>query len=319
MTREQLLQRIKDLEGQRIILVEAKTASGTANCKEIMAGAITGATGKNTELTASIKNKVVNATAEKCHCIQQAYDKPETQRSSLSHCVTYEKSVADVLAEATNQGLAATNLEELQSVINGADSNVIDNILNTLNTEIDNLQGQLALAPVSDEALTSFSGAPYDPTDKWLQFEYSSERDQQAVTKSSYDTTYSSYARSASSSRSYGWWWRRNYASSSSTRSSYSSYSGTHAFSRLTKSKIKVKGKLLRVIIQRPWFRPEIFKNKRFKIVSLMNISVCLHVITSPTKLTLRLYSVATTLIHYDPSQPIHYSLMTDFRFLLGS
>lgn len=268
MTREQLLQRIKDLEAQRIILVQSKTASGGAKCKEIMAGAISGASEKETEMTASVKNKVLNATAEKCHCLQQAYDKPEAQKSSLKHCQSYEMSVAAVLTAATDQGLAATDLGELQSIINGADSKVIDNILTALNTEIENLQGQLALAAVSGGDLSSFSGAPYDPNDKWLQFDYNSETSSESSTSSSYQATYSSYARSSSQSRSYGWWWRRNYASSSSTRSSSSSYSGSHAFQRLTQSKIRVKGKLLRVVIQRPWFRPEIFKNKRFKIVS---------------------------------------------------
>lgn len=269
MTREQLLQRIKDLEAQIIILVQTKTASGGAKCKVILAGAISGATEKDTAMTASIKSKVLNATAEKCHCLQQAYDKPETQRSSLSHCRSYEKSVAAVLAAATDQGLAATDLGELQSITNGADSKVIDNILATLNTEIENLQGQLALAPVSDGDLSSFSGTPYDPNDKWLQFDYNSDTSSESSTSSSYQATYSSYARSSKQSRSYGWWWRRNYASSSSTRSSSSSHSGSHAFQRLTQSKIRVKGKLLRVVIQRPWFRPEIFKNSRFKVVSL--------------------------------------------------
>ena len=268
MTREQLLQRIKDLEAQRLILVQAKTASTNANCKDIMAGAISGATDKDTELAASIKRRVLNATAEKCHCLQQAYDKPETQKSSLSHCQSYEKSVAAVLAAATDQGLAATDLGELRSIISGADSKVIEDILSTLNTEIENLQGQLALASFSGGELSTFSGAPYDPNDKWLQFDYNSESSAQTSASSSYQATYSSYSRSFRQSRSYGWWWRRNYASSSSTRFSSSSYSGSHAFQRLTNSKIRVKGKLLRVVIQRPWFRPEIFKNSRFKVVS---------------------------------------------------
>lgn len=275
MTREQLQQRIKDLEAQRIILVQAKTAPATAKCKDIMNVALTGATTKENELTAEIRNKVVNATKEKCHCLQEAYDKPQKEKSNLTHCTKYEASVAAVLATATEQGLAATDSEELKSVVDGADSEIIDNILTTLNTEIENLKGQLSLAPpaVGGEDLTSFSGKPYDPTDQWLQFEYNSERDSQSIAQSSYSATYSSYSRSSRYSRSYGWWWRRNYAASSSTRSSSSSYSGTHAFSRLTQSKIKVKGKLLRVVVQRPWFRPEIFKNKRFKVVSLMSIS----------------------------------------------
>ena len=91
--------------------------------------------------------------------------------------------------------------------------------------------------------------------ENWLEFEFNSEK----------------YKSSSSSSRSYkqysasvqvnGWFARGGYSySSSRSRSSYAS--------DMSQSAMNVKGKLLRVHIKRPWFKPEVFDDRNLEFVS---------------------------------------------------
>ena len=95
--------------------------------------------------------------------------------------------------------------------------------------------------------------------DSWLEFAFNSE-DYKS------DTSYSSKYSSFSASASYNGWFARGGYSYSSSRSQ-STYQ-----SDMAKSSLKAKGKLLRVHIKRPWFKPEVFDDRNLVFVSSVNL-----------------------------------------------
>lgn len=98
--------------------------------------------------------------------------------------------------------------------------------------------------------------------DKWLQFQFDSEEFKQ-------DTSYSSSHTSiAASARVGGWFFSAGYSySHSRSRSTFQD--------AMSKATLKAKGKLLRVHIKRPWFKPEIFDDRNLDFVSVINSYTC--------------------------------------------
>ena len=91
--------------------------------------------------------------------------------------------------------------------------------------------------------------------DSWLEFQFNSE---DYKFSSSYK---SSYSRVSASVRVGGWFWRAGYSYTRTTsRQTYES--------DMSQSSMKAKGKLLRVYIKRPWFKPEVFDDRNLEFVS---------------------------------------------------
>ena len=93
--------------------------------------------------------------------------------------------------------------------------------------------------------------------DSWLEFQFNSED-----FKSSSDYK-SSYKSTSASVRWGGWFARGGY---SYTRSRSQQTYQTH----MAQSSLKAQGKLLRVHIKRPWFKPEVFDDRNLAFVSLI-------------------------------------------------
>ncbi len=91
--------------------------------------------------------------------------------------------------------------------------------------------------------------------ENWMEFQFDSEE-----YKSSSESS-SSYSQFSSSSRVNAWFVSGGHSySRSSSQSSYES--------DMSQSSMKVKGKLLRVHIKRPWFKPEVFDDRNLEFVS---------------------------------------------------
>ena len=92
--------------------------------------------------------------------------------------------------------------------------------------------------------------------DNWLQFEYNSEEEKKS-------------SKSFRSKKSYKQnidvkWWGRTFVGHH-TKHTTTNSSSTNKTSKI---ELKVKGKLLRVHIKRPWFKPEVFDDKNLDFVS---------------------------------------------------
>ena len=102
--------------------------------------------------------------------------------------------------------------------------------------------------------------------ENWLEFQFNSKKSEESSHSSS------SYSQFSSNSKVNGWFVRGGHSySSSSSQQSYES--------NMAQSSMKVKGKLLRVHIKRPWFKPEVFDDRNLEFVScVLNVMQC-HVI----------------------------------------
>lgn len=94
--------------------------------------------------------------------------------------------------------------------------------------------------------------------DSWLEFQYNSE---DYKSSSSYKTSYKSFSARA---RWGGWFASAGYSYSSSSRR-------TNYQTSMAQSSLKAKGKLLRVHVKRPWFKPEVFDDRNLVFVSCKN------------------------------------------------
>ena len=271
MTREQIQKRIGDLESQRLLLLQSKI-QGDA-CSSSLGGSLDSANNTDANLTMALAALVAESNDLKCQCVSQSLNDPDTPKANITACADYESKLAEVIAIGSAKGASLSELRKLQSLIGGDDDAVVDQVLDRLNSELNELSVQLPFAPGNTDDIPGSLGQTVDPNEKWFSFEYNSK---QANTQVSSDTasfysTYSASSRSYSASASYSWWGSRRRSNSYSSSYSYSrSYAGStsNTYQRLTESEVVVKGKLLRVTVQRPWFRPDLFKNQRLTIVS---------------------------------------------------
>ena len=113
---------------------------------------------------------------------------------------------------------------------------------------------------------------------QWLQFDYDSSsffNDENRVKTS----------KSVSASFSGGFWFFR-------ARGSYSSTKNTDDYNqKLAKSKLRVRGEMLRVNIKRPWFKPELFEVRDITYVSTLVASIninsaCMHAAKASIKIS---------------------------------
>ena len=129
-----------------------------------------------------------------------------------------------------------------------------------INREIEKIDAELSsLGDDLNDAgfgLPEISSVPVGPqpaaADNWLQFDYNSktedQREESETTSTSFGYDFGSSFNIFSVSGSY----------SRSTSDQFSSFKSTE---------VRVAGELLRVTVQMPWFRPEIFREKRFTLV----------------------------------------------------
>lgn len=170
-----------------------------------------------------------------------------------------EEEVATALSESSSSKL---NVEMLKFQF-GANAQMKDQIkvvLEKLEDESKQLENQLEESkPSSGSPLVEDFGKTEalqleEIQDNWAVFEFS-------TTKSSKETT--AKGMKSTTSTSVGTIFRFV------PKTSVSASVGRQSFSEHVKSaSLKVKAKLLKVKINRPWFRPDLFRNREFKLVS---------------------------------------------------
>ena len=161
-------------------------------------------------------------------------------------CDKYSENLAVLTTNITNSGMKYLILETLKAVqqnpegIAAMKEGIQDRITILREDLTKTGHGIPQLATVATEKPT------YD--DNWLYFSYDSKHSESITAHESSHTSFSGGAR-------LGWGWfggSGSFSYSKQTRNDFSSFKNTQ---------VKVSGQILRVAIQMPWFRPEMFRN----------------------------------------------------------
>ena len=271
MTRDQLQQRIADLEAQRLLIIMQRNFRPSETCDSTLNIALEAAMQARNDSEASINAMFEELKKDRCTCLATSLANSSIPKSEIPECQHYNEMLTTLEGQAREQGSASGTVDTINSLMDPTtDLDSFDQILQMIADEITDLQGKLAFAPKPppDGANADVDAEPFDPNDKWLSFSYSSASDSTEETYS----TYQSYTASYSTSSAGNWWASQGSAGSSSTStttSTSSSDSGSSVMNSVSNSNIVVKGKLLKVNIQRPWFRPDLFSNARLGLVSI--------------------------------------------------
>ena len=184
---------------------------------------------------------------------------PFIAQSLTSTCDIRNKE-GEVQAAFSESSAANLRIESLEFQF-GAKSQMKDQInvvLAKLNTDHEHLERELAESkPSSSSSLVDDMGTtePFEPQeiqDNWAMFDFSSTESSKETKSRSFDTK---------NSASFGY----AFLASASVSASV----GHQSFSEHVKSAdVKVRAKLLKVKINRPWFRTDLFTNREFTLVS---------------------------------------------------
>lgn len=275
MSREQIEQRIGELEGQQLLIINTRSFSPSSVCFETLNDSRSAKASIDEENKRKLSDATLALSKAKCSCIAVASEKPDSPRANLTECIDYERNLTNAIRATAETGKGSTDLAEINALLNPGVDTVTEQVLTSLQDELLELKALLPNAPSSapDESIFA-QREPYDPNDKWLTFEYSSKKSSEQEFQSSQYSRYQNSASSYSSSASASWWGK---ASSGSYDYAYNSgnaqeaSAGAAAFQSLSTAEVTVRGKVLKVSISRPWFRPDIFKNTRLALVRKCN------------------------------------------------
>ena len=273
MSREQIQQRIGELEGQQLLIVNTRSFPPSDVCFETLNESRSAKAMSDAGNKKKLSGAALALSKAKCSCIAAASEKPDTPKANLTECINYERNLTNTIRATVETGKGSTDLAEINALLNPGTDTASEQILSSLQDELLELNALLRNAPSSapDESIFA-NREPYDPNDKWLTFEYSSRKSSEQEFQSSPYSRYQNSASSYSHTASANWWAK---ASSGSYDYAYDSdnvqegSAGAAAYQALTDAEVTVRGKILKVSISRPWFRPDVFKNTRLALVSV--------------------------------------------------
>ncbi len=178
-------------------------------------------------------------------------DNPQTQE-----CLNYEQKTGSASDEIIGNSDLYACVRDLDFQVNGVNTTkeAFQAVIDDIDENIEDLQRSLLNAGSKFPSLARHAADSQDQLDsRWLQFEFDSSK---TTRESSSSRSHTSVASQFSAS---GLLW--------SVKGSFSySKSESQFRSAMNSADVKVKGELLRVVVQRPWFRPSLFKSEQFQI-----------------------------------------------------
>lgn len=259
-TRDEILVKIGELEAQKRVLVALQAGAPSNDLINEFAELQRFLEKSNTALT-----KFANTTES---LRQQCLISRIRAKASNSSFVTEEcKMYAEASGNAVDTVAANTELyscvEDLDYQINGFQEarDALGVTVQQIDEQIDALKQRLATTDIKFSHLARDAQHAADTQDqldsKWLSFTFDSSR-QTEQSFSSYSRKTSQVAASFSAG---GLFWRAKASFSRSSSRTESSFEAS-----MNSAETVVSGEILRVTIQRPWFRPSLFKSKQFQI-----------------------------------------------------
>ena len=251
LTPDQINIRLGQLQAQKSFLQTIGSYAGdgcdidsqVSNSKTAYNGTVESLTGNSTKvMTKRCKCIAGGGNNDDCNEFQQALN------LSLENA---QEVAFQFQGKAALEAIQSGNKDAVDAMIRGIDEQIRD-----LTEQLRNSPSVLSEVGEAAEGITGGKA----PTGPWLFFQWTSEETHQKETSSQ-----SSLSTQTSFSGSYGLF-------SISGSFGYSK-STANAFSSLKQTKVKVAGELMRVSVQLPWFRPELFRNEQLTVVSCFTFS----------------------------------------------
>ena len=259
-SRDEILVKIGELEARKKILLALQTEEPSAELRKEFS-----ALEASLDLSNEKLSKFANDTEElrqKC-LISRIRAKNANGTIETEECKRYAEASGKALATVSDNMELYANVHDIDYQVNSYKlaRQALNESAVEINEEIKILKQRLAKTDIKFSHLARDAQHAADTQEqldsKWLSFSFDSKKD----TSSSFSTSSHRHSRVAASYSANSWWWSSS-ASVSHSRSSYeSSFSST-----MNSAQTLVSGQLLRVTVQRPWFRPSLFKSKQFQI-----------------------------------------------------
>ena len=240
LTADQINLKISFLEARKHIL----TAMKDSTCE--LASAKKTATTKSSEASTAAKDNATEIMKQRCNCVINGGSEGEG-------CSQYLSGLAGITSAAKSAALASWSLKGLDGLVGNNES---------ITDEIDKIDAEIATlgqggGGYSLPGLAKIPIGPQpSPADSWLQFDYDSSQETTTVTEEKTSTSFDLNFKASFGLFSIG------------GGASYSKQTQDN-FSSFKSEKVKVGGEILRVSVQMPWFRPELFKESKLTMVSL--------------------------------------------------
>lgn len=266
-SRDEILVKIGELEAQKRVLIALQAGEPSADLIAEFQALQNSLSTSNTALTDFANN--TESLRQKC-LISRIQAKASNTTLDTTDCELYAQasgSAGDTVAANTELYACVEDLDyQINSFELGREA--LNETAVQIEQQITALKQRLATTDVKFSHLARDAQHAADTQDqldsKWLAFSFDSSR-QTASSFSSYAARSSQIAASGGAS---GLFWRAKASFSYSRSSSESSFEAS-----MNSAKTVVSGELLRVTVQRPWFRPSIFKSKQFQI----RVCSCMH------------------------------------------
>ena len=259
-SRDEILVKIGELEARKKILLALQAEEPSAELRKEFS-----ALEASLDLSNERLSRFANDTEElrqKC-LISRIRAKATNGTLETDDCQRYAEATGKAIDTVSDNTELYANVHDIDYQVNSYKlaREALNETAVEIEEEIKVLKQRLAKTDIKFSHLARDAQHAADTQEqldsKWLSFSFDSKKD----TSSSFSTASSRHSRVASSFKARGWFWSASGSVSHSRSSSSSSFSAT-----MNSAQTLVSGQLLRVTVQRPWFRPSLFKSKQFQI-----------------------------------------------------
>ena len=263
LNRDELQSTIGELEAKKRVLKALTVAEPSVELKGKLAELINSRDDSNTQLTNY--SSTTENLRQSCLASRIEAKAAGSTNEQTPECKEYEEAALSASTNIFGNSELFLCVADLDFQINHINETreALDKAIDELDKEINILQLKLATADAKFTSLAKHAADSQDQLDsQWLQFEFDS-------TKTTFSTSSSrKHFSTAASYKAGGFLW--------SARASFSYSKSESSFERkMNSADVNVKGELLRVTVQRPWFRPSLFKSKQFQIRVSLNLKPC--------------------------------------------
>ena len=267
-SRDEILVKIGDLEGRKKILLALQTEEPSAELSKEFSVLEASLDISNARLS-----KFANDTEElrqKC-LISRIRAKHTNSSLETKDCQQYASATGEAFDTVSDNTELYASVHDIDYQVNSYQltREALNETAIAIDDEIKALKQRLAKTDIKFSHLARDAKHVADSQEqldsKWLSFSFDSKKD----TSSSFSAASAKSSHVAASFRASGTFWSARGSVSHSRSRKESSFSAT-----MNSAHTLVSGQLLRVTIQRPWFRPSVFKSKQFQIKVLNYIIV---------------------------------------------